>query len=278
MRRALIAVAALLALAACDSAADDAVRVDLRAGAVLRYDVSYVSDTTGGGSGPLPSVLRTERVVSVGQTLGDLRGLTVVESSETFPGDPPVEALSRTWYRPTADRFEEVAYEFLGDGIGTFGLKTAAGDPTLPRLVRQALARHSAARGGDDGWVIVRGPQTRTPARIVLEYPADTGRTWTHFDRDGTSVSTREVVGSEMVQTPAGSFRCAVVRTRVFTVFNTPEFTGRVEDDIEWTDWIGSVGLVQRRIVYREPSGMDAAGNLIRPVATAQTDRLVAAE
>lgn len=269
MRRTLIAVAALLAAAGCDSAADDAVRVDLRAGATLRYDVSYVSDTTGGGSGPLPSVTRMERVVSVGQTLGDLRGLTVVESSETDPHDPTFSALGRTWYRPTDDRFEEVAYEFLGDATGTFGLKQAAPDPALPRLVRQALARRGAARGGDDGGII-RGPQMRSPARIVIEYPAETGRTWEHFDT-GSFRSTREVVGTETIRTTAGTFRCAVVRTRLFD--------GRVDDgSTDWTDWIGSVGLVQRRIVYREPAGVDAAGDPIRPVATTQTDRLVAAE
>ncbi len=269
MRHALAAVAALLTVAACDSATDDAVRVDLRAGTVLRYDVAYVSDTTGGGSGSLPSVTRTDRVVAVGQTLGDLGGLTVVESSETNPYDPALMGLSRTWYRPADDRFEEVAYEFLGDAVGTFGLKQAAPDPTLPRLVRQALARHAAARGGDDGGII-RGPQTRTPARIVIEYPAETGRAWEHFDTDGFR-STREVVGTETIQTPAGTFRCAVVRTRLF-------MGPTLLDDTDWVDWIGSVGLVQRRIVYREPAGMDAAGDPILPVATTQIDRLASAE
>jgi hypothetical protein len=270
MRRALLlpAVAALLAVAACDSAADDAVRVDLRAGTTLRYDVSYVSDTTGGGSGPLPPVRRTERVVSVGQTLGDLRGLTVVESREQNAYDPALMGLSRTWYRPTDDRFEEVAYEFMGDAVGTFGLKQATADPALPRLVRQALARHAAARGGGG---IVRGPQTRTPARIVIEYPAETGRTWTHFEAPEIGLqSTREVVGTETVRTPAGTFRCAVVRTRLFD--------GDVEDSsIGWTDWIGSVGLVQRRIVYRQDA-FDESGAPLGLVTTTQTDLLVAAE
>lgn len=271
MRRALIVATAVLALAACDSAADDAVRVDLRAGAVYRYDVSYVSDTTGGGSGPLPSVTRTERVVSVGQTLGDLRGLTVVESSEANAYDPTAMGLSRTWYRPTDDRFEEVAYEFLGDAIGTFGLKQGTPDPTLPRLVRQALARRVGARGGDGGGII-RGPQTRTPARIVIEYPAETGRTWTHFETAEVGLrSTREVVGTETIRTPAGTFRCAVVRTRLYT-------GDSALDDTEWTDWIAGVGLVQRHIVYRDQQATDEAGNFIGLVTTTQTDRLVAAE
>ncbi len=274
MRRALLlpAVAALLAIAACDNADDDALRVDLNVGASLRYAVTYASDTTGGGSGPLPSVTRVEHVVAVGQTLGALRGLTIVESSETNAVDPTLSALDRTWYRPTDDRLEEVAYEFLGDYAGTFGLKRAAVDPALPRLVRQALARHAAARG-DDGGSIVRGPQTRTPARIVIEYPAETGRTWTHFDSDGFR-STREVIGTETVQTPAGAFRCAVVRTRLS--FALPE------GSIDWVDWIGSVGLVQRRIVYRDQEALDEAGTSLGLVTTTQierlTERLVAAD
>ncbi len=272
MRRVLIVATAVLALAACDSAADDAVRVDLRSGTALRYDVSYVSDTTGGGSGPLPSVTRTDRVVSVGQTLGDLRGLTVVESSETNPYDPTLSARERTWYRPTGDRLEEAAYEFLGDYPGTFGLKRGAADPALPRLVRLALSRHAAARGDDGDGGLIRGPQMRTPARIVIEYPAETGRTWTHFE--GTEIglrSTREVVGTETIQTPAGTFRCAVVRTRLYLG------TSAV-DDTDWVDWIGSVGLVLRRIIYRDQQVTDEAGNPIGTVTTTQTDRLVAAE
>lgn len=268
MRRSLLlpAVAALLAIAACDSTTDEAVRVDFRAGTTLRYDVSYRSDTTGGGSGPLPSVTRTDRVVSVGQTLGDMRGLTIVESREENPYDPTLIGLSRTWYRPTDDRFEEVAYEFLGDAIGTFGLKQATADPTLPRLVRQALARHAAARGGGG---IVRGLQTRTPARIVIEYPAETGRTWEHFDTDGFR-STREVVGTETVRTPAGTFRCVAIRTRLF-------FGAAAIDDTDWIDWIGSAGLVQRRIVSRQDA-FDESGAPLGLVTTTQTERLTSVE
>ncbi len=271
MRLAVLASLVLL-VAACDNSADDAVRIDLRAGATRRYEVSYVTDTTGGGRGSLPTVVRTDRVIAVRQTLDSLRGLTVVESTEANPYDPTGTSQTRIWYRPSEDRFEEVAYEFVSESVGTFGLRASrpAGlDPSLPRLVQQAIADRVAARQGGGG--INRGPQTRTPARIVIEYPAETGRAWTHFDVDGVFRSTREVIGTETVETPAGTFRCAVVRSRLM-------FGDTADDTIDWLDWIADGGLVQRRIVYRDQIATDEDGNEIGTVTTTQTDRLVAVD
>jgi hypothetical protein len=271
MRLAALASLVLL-VAACDSADDDAVRITLRAGEMRRYEVAYATDTTGGGRGTLPTVVRTDRVVGVGQALDSLRGLTVVESTEANPYDPTGTSQTRMWYRPSADRLEEVAYEFVSESVGTFGLRSARPgelDPSLPLLVRQAVAARGTARPGGGG--VVRGPQARTPARIVLEYPAEAGRVWTHFEVDSFFRSTREVVGMETVQTPAGTFRCVVVRTHLI-------FGGAPDDSIDWVDWIAAAGLVQRRIVYRDQILTDEQGNEIARVTTTQTDRLAAAE
>ena len=115
-------------------------------------------------------------------------------------------------------------------------------------------------------------PTFREPARIVVEYPAEAGRTWQHYSLEDELdlVSTREVVGLETVTTPAGTFPCVIIRTRLFF--------GRAEDDtIDWFDAIASVGLVRRTIAYRQqaysPEGTD-----LGPLVTTQTETLVAAE
>jgi len=242
-------VSLVLLVAACDSTDDGPPRVDLQTGTELRYTTLFVTDGRLFGDAPVDETGRiVQRVVSTGQALGSLRGLTVVESEQVEDSRPETTYRTRTWYRPSDDRLEEVAYEFYGDGAGgTTGLRAAGGvDPTLPRLVRRALERAGRSlAGGDSSWTGVR---VRETPRVVLEYPAETGRRWTHFVLDGdppASGVSREVVGVETITTAAGTFRCVVVRSE--GLFVTPG--GR----FEWLDWIADIGLVRRTIVSREP-------------------------
>lgn len=275
MRLAALASLVLL-VAACDRSDDDAIRVDLQVGQELRYTTRFVSDGLLYTDGPVDVSGRlVERVVSSRQRLGDLRGLTVVELEQVEDDRPDVTYNTRTWYRPSDERLEEIAYEFYGDGYAGMGsLRTAAvGDPALPRLVRLAMARQRAARSGGDstGGTLNAGPQVRETPRIVLEYPAETGRTWTHFVLDGDLPSrdfSREVVGTETITTPAGTFRCVVVRSR------SPFYP--TDDAFVWLDWIADVGLVRRTLVSRDPVTV-ADGSVVESVTTESVE-LVAVE
>lgn len=267
LHRCLAFAAAVLLVAGCDSAQEDG-QIQLRPGTTLRY-----ANALSGPNGSSVQGERTERVVGADQSLGDLQGLTLTESVVTWSDAPGLTFGARVWYRPSKIRFEEVAYQFFGDAPATGGLRgVATADPTLPRLARLALARHRATRpAGDDPpdcsyncAVTVR----ETP-RILLEYPAETGRTWTHWIEDEYYSSTREVVGTEMITTPAGTFRCVVVRSRIFN--------GTVEDaTVDWVDYLSDVGLVRRRLVYRYPAtdGPEPGGL----VFSTQDEELVAVE
>ena len=265
-------VSLVLLVAACDSTDDGPLRVDLQPGTELRYTTRYATDGRLFGGSPQEEAGRlVQRVVSTGQPLGRLRGLTVVESEQVEDNRPGTIFRTRTWYRPTDERLEEIAYEFYGDGSGgTGGLRPAGGaDPTLPRLVRRALERAGRGlAGGDSSWAGVR---VRETPRVVLEYPAEAGRRWTHIVLDGDAPAAgvaREVVGTERITTPAGTFRCVVVRSE--GLFVTPG------GSFEWLDWIADVGLVRRTIVAREPV-VNADGSAGESVST-ESAELVAVD
>lgn len=259
------AVALLLLASACDSAGDTFSRVDLEVGQRLEYETRYIGDGFFEGEAPYDVTGRlVERVAARNQTLEGRRGLTVVESESTDSESPGLTFRATTWYRPTAVRLEEIAYRFSGDGPALGGLRPAAplADPSLPRLVNRFLAEHAAARPGDGDECPYNCETTfRDPARIVIEYPADAGRTWTHFDLDGFS-STREVLEMGSITNSAGTFLCAVVRTRL---------SDRSDRELDWIDWIGEAGLVQRRITYRTPFTR-ADGTAGESVATENAD------
>ena len=253
-------VSLVLLVAACDSADDGPPRVDLQPGAELRYTTRFTTDGLFSGEAPLEETGRiVQRVVSVGQPLGRLRGLTVVESEQVEDDRPETTFRTRTWYRATDERLEEVAYEFYGDGPGgTGGLRPAGRvDLTLPRLVRRALDRAGRRLTGRDSSWTFTGVRVRETPRVVLEYPAEAGRRWTHIVLDGGAPSagvSREVVGTETITTAAGTFRCIVVRSEGLFVAPGGSF--------EWLDWIADVGLVRRTIVSRDPvvNGDGSAG------------------
>ena len=266
-------VSLVLLVAACDSTDDGPLRVDLQPGTELRYTTRFTTDGRLFGESPQDEPGRIiQRVVSTGQSLGRLRGLTVVEAELVEDNRPGTTFGARTWYRPTDERLEEVAYEFYGDGPGPVGLRPAGGaDPTLPRLVRRALERAGRGlAGGDSSWTFGGVRVLETP-RVVLEYPADAGRRWTYSVPDGgppVQGVVREVVGEETITTPAGTFRCVVVRT--YGLF------GILGGNGEWLDWIADVGLVRRTIVAREPV-VNADGSAGESVST-ESAELVAVD
>ena len=259
------AVALLVLASACDSSDDAFSRVDLKAGQERQYAARYTGDGLIDGQDPYDMAGRViERVVTAGRRLEGERGLTVVDVEASDDSSPGLTYRTRVWYRPTDRRLDEVAYQFSGDGPGASALRRAQPDPALPRLVARLLAERLGERpGGDDPECPFNCAVTfRDPARTVVRYPAEIGRTWSHFSVDGFLSSTREVVAAETVETPAGTFPCIVVRTRLS--FYT-------DDEFEWVDWISNEGLVQRRVAYRRAITL-SDGSAAESVATERLD------
>lgn len=242
--RALLTLLLALGLAACDAAAPDtSLRVALSPGLRTEYAVTSSEETADGALTESTATVTME-VVDTAATLEEAAGFAqatgLTEVSVSAGGE-----TSRVWYHAAADGLAEVAYE--GSGASALRRSEALlGSPTLPLPIRRWLGEaDTGAR---------RTPVVRSHPRVVLPYPAEAGQTWVHYDFTDIGFPLRSVRTSEgeaTVTTPAGTFRCAVLRSTV-------EFAG-VERDVDWVDYVADVGLVRRELVVRNPE-LDGAG------------------
>lgn len=76
----------------------------------------------------------------------------------------------------------------------------------------------------------------RDDPRVVFRYPLNIGQSWISFTDPW--LQTREVVASEFVTVPHGTFYCAKIRTE----------TQLLGGDLEWFDYVGENGLTMRTI------------------------------
>lgn len=239
--RSLAPLALALLLAACDGGDGDVIRsVDLRPGARLTYASTFFESDSLGHLRPVLLDTLTVRVLGEGRAVLGETGLTEVAVTSRRQGS------GRSWYREDDDALRAVAYATTGVAELPLAEAPRAGPPDLPHLVRLRLGALGEAAG-----------RTHAPAdtllrdtpRTVVVYPLVEGQTWEHYDLfgDGSFRSTREVLGYEEVATPAGRFRCAVVRTRIF-------MGGQEITDLDWRDWVAEAGVVRRRIESESPT------------------------
>ena len=262
-------VSALLALAlvlsACDAfGGDDAVRVDLEPGLRLDYEIRETKDHADGARTEAVWT-STSEVVSTSATVYDEGGLTELLLTSTG-----AEGNGRVWYRTGADALAEVAYDGGGAGSALRVAASGEGSPELPRPVRRLIAERldgasAQARLGAD-------PVLRGEPRVVLDYDAEAGQDWVHYDFSFIGFplkSLRRVEGEQTIQTAAGTFRCLVVRTTV-------EFAG-ADQGVDWVDHVADVGLVRREVVVRDPETGDDGTETGRATVTTMVQELTAA-
>ncbi|HYE94874.1 MAG TPA: hypothetical protein VD962_01595 [Rubricoccaceae bacterium] len=228
MRFAAFALFTCLVLAACDTAADDGLlrRVNFEAGSAFRYERTFAELDSDGTPTFVSRDTFEVRIAGENATVGGLGGLVewVVRRDTTE---------ASVWYRQSSRALEEIAYE------PSLALANA------PVLRSGGLAASPSAAGL--GWMAP--PEAtgdivlREPPRVVVRYPAEVGDSWTHWEReeDGWS-STREVTGYHDVATPAGTFRCVVLRSR--------NFANGEDMGLEMTDYVSERGLIRRVISY----------------------------
>ena len=183
------------------------------------------------------------RVVRVDDEMGSYSNLIRID---VFSQREP-EIVATTWYRPTDATLFESAYRNAG-GPNVLPKRRAgtAASPevlTLPALVRSLVGRKGAAPTREEETIV------RSEERIVYQYPLEAGRKWTAFS--DPFLQTREVLGIEEVTVPAGTFRCAKIRTSL------PVFE---ETTIEWIDYVATDGLVLRTV----EQGLDVAESIER--------------
>lgn len=237
------ALLTLVAVAACDSQAPDAVALAVGTRTAYRSETFQV-DADGRDSLLLFHYDTTQRVVATDQTVQGQRGLTEVHiTSSHAPGQ-----TDRMWYRVGRDRLEDVAYAVSGLFTPLRQPAPSAFDGSgLPPLVAaHVAARLAAGRSAGPAGTADDSVRVRTPPRLVFEYPLEEGRTWTHFDlvaegQDFDFRSTRTVLGERTVRTPEGERSCRDVRTVLF-------FDGEADDAFDWVDCVDADGLVERTI------------------------------
>ncbi len=104
----------------------------------------------------------------------------------------------------------------------------------------------------DDG-ILQPGLVIEEPPRIVYDYPLEVGKSWTHWEREGSILITKQATELIEVSVPAGTFRTHKVE-------NTGawyESTG-----IETTEFVSNIGLIKRTISFDQKL-TDEQGNVI---------------
>ncbi len=258
-----VALAALVAVAACDSESPDAVALPL--GSAMTYRSETVQSSTGDSVGF--SYETVQRVVATDQTVQGERGLTAVEiTSPQWPGQ-----VDRIWYRVGSDRLDEVAYAVSGMFTPLRQPVSAGFDGSgLPRLVAaHVAARLAAGRSAGPAEVADDSVRVRTPPRLVFEYPLEEGRTWTHFDLNAEDMgfdfrSTRTVGAERTVATPEGDRTCRDVRTVLY-------FGGVEDETFDWLDCVDADGLVLRVVRGEQLAGPDGSETEVIVETTVRT-------
>ena len=167
-----------------------------------------------------------------------------------------VDSIGSTivWYRNNQSSCSEVAYSGAGHVPPVSPRKSSISDQAtmnrslilfLPMTLQQMLP--GMFQFQTDSTIIRQDP------RVVYMYPMSQGDSWTSFT--SPFLQTREVVGSESIQTGVGSRYCAKIKTA------SPMFAG----SIEWFDYVDEQGLMLRSLTMEmlasgpegpEPTGM----------------------
>ena len=209
---------------------------DVRFVAGTRYTYGW-SMVTRDSAGNLLSEYYDTLVVIVeatGAQIDTLDGLTRVR------GYSLVDSIGSTlvWYQNDQSACAEVAYRnagaipFVLPKKGTtreqWTVEPRSNPFFFPLIIQNVLP---APRMTPVDSLIVRNDP-----RIVFKYPLIIGGSWVSFTDPW--LQTRQVVGSEFVQTPMGSRRCVKISS------DSPMFG----ESIEWFDYVDENGLVLRAI------------------------------
>jgi len=225
----MLSVALLLSCEKGPTEYGSAPQVEFLPGMVYRYAWSSVLRDT------LGNVMVEERdtvvltVASVEETLDTLEHLIriVITSSS---------GTSEVYYRNTETALIDVAYAVGGTPLVEPSIRTIGEEwknvvPSLALIVPMSVQRFAGdgLPGGTDSVIVRNDP------RVVYQYPLSSGQSWVSFTYP--FVETREVIGNEYVDVPAGGRSCIKIRTDL-------SWGG----SIEWFDYVDAQGLVKRTI------------------------------
>lgn len=224
-----------LLLLSCDNGPTrpgSAPEVYFQEGRVYRYDWSSAMKDSVGTILYLQTDTVTLTIASATDKIDTMTNLVkVVVTSRS--------GQSIVYYRNSASGLTEVAYESFGGplvqpAVGKTRGRTLTIVPSLalstPAVVQWLQNRPEIAK--TDSAIV------RTDPRVVYHYPLIAGQQWVSFT--DPFAETREVVGFEDVDGPAGVKNCVVIRTEL-----------SIAPDIEWLDYVNFNGLVKRSITIK---------------------------
>lgn len=227
---------------------------DVRFVAGKHYTYAWISETRD-SLGNLLSTLHDTLVVVIetsddmidtASSLIRLRAYSLVDSTGSV----------LEWYRNKKEDFCNVAYSGAGQVPIVYPKKglTPGSNATfirplllsVPRVI-QIFMRDRLSQSTDS--VIFR-----SDPRVVYKYPMSVGQSWVSFT--DPFLQTREVIGSESIQTGVGSRYCVKIKT------DSPTFGG----SIEWFDFVDEEGLMLRSLTMEAmvsgPEGPEPIGIL----------------
>ncbi len=171
-------------------------------------------------------------VASTDDTLGSYQHLVRLEAQSI----PRPRGIARLWYQFSGDSLVEIAYSNVGASPIAWPKRSAQSttgtikEPPAFSLLPKAVIALLRSKGFADSVLF------RDDSRVAFEFPLSVGKTWTTFSYPFPQI--REVVGTETIQCPGGSFVCAKVKTTDPTIDSTMVFY----------DYVSINGLIKREV------------------------------
>ncbi|MEO9870946.1 hypothetical protein [Ekhidna sp.] len=177
---------------------------------------------------------RTIRIIITGKD--EINGVETFRFETTADEEPELTSIHH--YRQDSNKLSLMAYKI-------YAINDANARTSNPRL--------NDSLGLTDDGIISGDLVIEEPPRIVYDYPLEIGKSWTHWEKDGSELITKQATKLEDVSVPAGTFKAYKVEN---------DGAWYESNGIETTEFVSNIGLIKRTISF-DQTLTDEQGNII---------------